>query len=221
MRSGLVRCATRSAGPPAASSRDRLDKCPRVARPFVQNAVDEKGRRASDNSGRFTGNDVAGDTSHDLVTYAVVLEALDVEAKLFAVCTQVVVGECFLPMEEELMHLPEAVLERRRLGCAGGSYGMRMDLSQRKVAKGKANTIGKFSLDALDLMERLPRVGAFVIAVLENQRASLLAADMVNRVFDRRDDRRLVMRRHPSSSPPPLSDRCRAPARGIEGAAVS
>jgi hypothetical protein len=44
---------------------------------------------------------------------------------------------------------------------------------------------------------------------------------MVNRVFDRRDDRRLVVRRHPPRSPAPLSYHCRPPARRIEGTAVS
>jgi hypothetical protein len=56
---------------------------------------------------------------------------------------------------------------------------MRVDLDQRKVAEREADAAARLLLDLLDRAERLPRVGAFVVAVLEDDRAACRAADVV------------------------------------------
>ena len=72
-------------------------------------------------------------------------------------------------MEEQFVHVPEAVLER---GCLGGRCrceGVGMDLREREVPEGKADAMGELSFNPLDRAERLPRVGAFVVAVLHDE----------------------------------------------------
>jgi hypothetical protein len=68
------------------------------------------------------------------------------------------------------MHVPEPVLEGSCLGCGRRGEGMRMDLCEREMAEGEPDTAMSL-LDALDRSKRLPRIRAFVVAVLEDEPA--------------------------------------------------
>jgi hypothetical protein len=43
-------------------------------------------------------------------------------------------------MEQELADVPEAVLERGSLGCACRRKGVRVDLDEREMSEGEADT---------------------------------------------------------------------------------
>jgi hypothetical protein len=45
---------------------------------------------------------------------------------------------------------------------------MGVDLGEREMPEGEANTLAQLVLDTFDLPERSPRVRAFVVAVLED-----------------------------------------------------
>jgi hypothetical protein len=52
-------------------------------------------------------------------------------------------------------------LERGRLGCGSGCECVRVDLGQREMPEGEADTAGQPLLDACDLEKRSPRIRAF------------------------------------------------------------
>ena len=72
-------------------------------------------------------------------------------------------------MKEQLVHVPEPALERGGLGRGSRCEGVRVDLRERKVPEGEADVAAQSLLDAFDLSKRLPRVRAFVVAVLDDQ----------------------------------------------------
>ena len=108
------------------------------------------------------------------------VEARDVEPELGGVPLQVVVGERVLAIKEQLVHGPEPVLECRCLGCGRRGEGVRVDLGEREMPEGEADTPAELSLDAFDLPERAPRVRAFVVAVLEDDTADCRTADVID-----------------------------------------
>ena len=59
-----------------------------------------------------------------------------------------------------------------------------MDLGEREVAEGEADATAQPALDPLDLSIRLPRIGALVVAVLEDETTGRRAADVVDLVLD-------------------------------------
>ena len=69
----------------------------------------------------------------------VLVEACDVELELGGIPPQIVVFECLLAMKEQLVHVPEAVLERGCLGCGCRCEGVRVDLCEREVPEGEAD----------------------------------------------------------------------------------
>jgi hypothetical protein len=87
--------------------------------------------------------------------------------------------------EEQLVHVPEPVLEGGGLGGSGRGQGVRLDPGQREMPEGEPHTVAQFCLDALDRRKRLPRVRALVIAVLDNQATRSRAADVIHRLIDR------------------------------------
>src|SRR3954454_17183762 len=101
------------------------------------------------------------------------------------IAVQVAVGERLLATEEESVHLPEAPLPRRRLGGERGGEGVRMDRGQREVPEGEPDV--ELRLDALDRPERLARIRALMVAVLEDQPRARGAADVIDRLLDRLD----------------------------------
>jgi hypothetical protein len=58
------------------------------------------------------------------------------------------------------------------------------------------DTAAQFLLDAFDRPERLPRIRALVVAVLEDQPPRGRAADVVNRLVDRLQGRLVVLPYH-------------------------
>ena len=122
----------------------------------MQHAVDEQGRRAPHLAAGETALDVAADPREDASARPIGIEPLAVEAKLGSVATKMGILERLLAMEQQLVHVPEAVLECRRLDCGGRREGVRVDLRQRKMPEGEADAPAQSSLEALDRPKRLP-----------------------------------------------------------------
>ena len=116
----------------------------------------------------------------DLLADSVLVEARSIEPQLGRVRAQVVVLEGLLAVVQQVMHLPEPALTRRGLGRGGRRERMRMDRRQRKVPEGEADAAVELPLDTLDLAIGHARVGAFVVAVLENETTGLRAANVVD-----------------------------------------
>ena len=140
---------------------------------------------------------------------SVVVEACGVEPELGGIPLQIVFGECELVMKEQLVHVPEPVLECRCLGCGRHGEGVRVDLGEREMPEGEADTRAELSLDAFDFSERSPRVRAFVVAVLEDDTADCRTADvidfLVKRLAARTSRPKLRNLPPPSSFRPPAS----------------
>lgn len=62
-----------------------------------------------------------------------------------------------------------------------------MDLGQREVPKGEADTVAEAPFDPLDGAEGLSRVRAHVVAVLEDQDSRRRAADVIDGFLERLD----------------------------------
>jgi hypothetical protein len=77
------------------------------------------------------------------------------------------------------MHVPEPALQRGGFSCGRGGKGMRVDADQREVPEGELEVPVQLTFDLLDRVERLPRIRALVVAVLEDQRAAGRAADVI------------------------------------------
>ena len=73
-------------------------------------------------------------------------------------------------MEEQRVHRPEEILSCCGLGKTGGSQRMGVDLGQREVSEHEAHR-SVFRLDLLDVAKRLQRIGALVVAVIEDDGA--------------------------------------------------
>src|SRR5690348_4932451 len=117
----------------------------------MDDAVDEQRRRSVHLVRRDSAVDVALDSREHGGALPVPVEPLDVEAQLACVPPQVVLLERLLPMEEQLVHLPVAILQGGRLGGARRSHRVRVDVSQRKVPEGEANATSEAVLELLDL----------------------------------------------------------------------
>jgi hypothetical protein len=57
---------------------------------------------------------------------------------------------------------------------------MRVDLCEREMPEGEPNTFAELAPDTFDLPERLPRVRAFVVAVLEDDMSGSRTADVID-----------------------------------------
>ena len=146
----------------------------------MHDAVDEQRRCAAHLARCQSALDVPTDPPRDARVGPVLVELLDVEFELGCIAAQVVVFERSLAMKEQIVHLPEAVLER---GCLGGGRRrerVRVDVCQREVPEGEANATVELSFDPFDRAKRLPRVGAFVVAVLDEDTSGRGAADVID-----------------------------------------
>src|SRR5260370_9340716 len=101
----------------------------------------------------------------------VALERRDVEAEPGRISQQVAVLERLLPMEQQLVHVPEPVLQRWGLGRRRGRESVRVDAGQWKMPVREPHVPVKPAFDLLDRVEGPPRVWALVIAVLDDQAA--------------------------------------------------
>jgi len=90
-----------------------------------------------------------------------------------------------LVFEERVVHGPEVPLDAGRLGRFGRGEGMGVDLGEREMPEGEANTLGQLVLDTFDLPERSPRVRAFVVAVLEDDPPTDRTADVIDVLVQR------------------------------------
>ena len=88
--------------------------------------------------------------------------------ELDGIMQEVVGFERRLVMKQQLVHIPELVLECGRLSGDRCGEGVRMDFSHRKVPEGEAETLAHPSLHAFDLPVRFARVRALVVAVLDD-----------------------------------------------------
>src|SRR6185312_810897 len=113
------------------------------------------------------------------------------------------VFERLLPVEQQLVHVPEPALPRSGLGCGRRGEGMRVDAGQRKMAEREPHVPAELLFDSLDRVEGLPRVRALVIAVLDNQVAGGRAADVIDLLIQRRYGQLAVVRRCVASHWPP------------------
>src|SRR4051812_18500624 len=102
----------------------------------MDDTVDEQGRCAADLSRRQATLDVAADAPQHAGALAVAVECGDVELELRGVAPEVVVLKRPLAVVEQVVHLPEPVLERGGLRGCGGGEGVWMDLRQGEVAEG-------------------------------------------------------------------------------------
>ena len=107
-------------------------------------------------SGRQAALDVALDAREHGGPDPVAVESRDIEADLRGIPPQVVVFEGVLAMEEQRVHRPEVVLERRRL--RGRGHSVWVDGGQRGVPEGDADHLRGAPLDPLELAQRHPRV---------------------------------------------------------------
>ena len=106
------------------------------------------------------------------------VEPRGVEVERSGISPQVVTFERLLPVEEQLVHLPEPTL--KRLSRSGRGEGVRVDVGQRKEPKGKAHRLDGPALQELDVALCLSRVGALVVAVLEDEPTWRRTADVVH-----------------------------------------
>ena len=96
-----------------------LQQAGRVVAAAVHHAVDEQRRRSANLARGDPALDVAADPREDRGAGASAVECLDVESELAGVAQQVVVVERLLAVEEQLVHVPEAILQRGGLGGGG------------------------------------------------------------------------------------------------------
>jgi hypothetical protein len=105
-----------------------------------------------------------------------------------------------------------------------------VDVGQRKVPKGEADTPAHSLLDAFDLPEPLPRVRALVIAVLDDETTGRRTAEVIDHVVKRLQGRPTLLRhrvaRHGTFSGCGLVDRiwlgwaCQKPTNSHGGGAA-
>src|SRR5207237_1453960 len=99
-----------------------------------------------------------------------------------------------LPEGRRLGPSPEPALRRGGLGRGRGGGGVRVDAGQREVPEREPHVPAQLAFDLLDRVERLPRIRALVIAVLEDQRAGGRAADVIDCLVQRRQGQLAVAR---------------------------
>ena len=151
----------------------------------MHDAVDEERRCALHLAGGQAAVHVPANARKDVGAGPVAVELCEVQRQLLGVAPQVVVLEHLLASEEQLVHLPEPLLARGRLGCGGCGERVGVDLGQREVPEAEAQAALQSALDTLDVTKRLARVRAFVVAVLDDHAAGRGTANVVDRVVKR------------------------------------
>src|SRR5216683_7956287 len=158
----------------------------RVVAAAVQDAVDEQGGGTQHLARGQAAVDIAADPVGYRGAGPVCVEGRDVQAELGGVPAQVAVFERLLPVEQQLVHVPEPALQRGGLRRGRRGEGVRMDAGQREVPECEPHVPAQLAFDLLDRVERLPRVRALVVAVLEDQRAGGRTAGVIDFLIQRR-----------------------------------
>src|SRR5439155_1004635 len=104
------------------------------------------------------------------------------------------VFERLLPVKQQLVHVPEPALQRRSLSRGRRGQGVRVDGGQREMPECEPHVPAELLLDTLDRVERLPRVRALVVAVLDDQMAGGRAADVIDFLVQWRQGQPAVIR---------------------------
>src|SRR4030095_16079466 len=97
----------------------------------VATAVEEQGWRAEHLAGGQAAVDVAADPVGYRGAGPVAVDGRDVQAELGGVPAQVAVFERLLPVEQQLVHLPEPAVPCGGLSRGRGGEGVRVDAGQR------------------------------------------------------------------------------------------
>src|SRR5262249_35539542 len=160
----------------------------------VRHAVDDRGGGAEHRARGHAAVDVAADPVGYYDAGPVVVEGRDVQAELGGVPAQVAVFERLLPVEQQLVHVPEPALPGGGLGRGRGGEGVRVDAGQREMPEREPHVPAELLFDLLDRVEGLPRVRALVVAVLEDQAAGGRAADGGDVLVQRRPGQLGVIR---------------------------
>src|SRR4051794_30297218 len=155
----------------------------------VHDSVDEERGRAAHLTGRRRAANVPANALEHPFSAAVAVEPRDVEPQLERIAAEVVLLERRLAVEEHVVHPPEPALERGGLRGPGGGEGVRVDLGEREVPEGEADALAQLGLDAFDCAEGRARVRALVVAVLDDDRRRGGAADVIDHLVQRLDDR--------------------------------
>jgi hypothetical protein len=97
-------------------------------------------------------------------------------------------------LEQQLVYVPEPALPGSGLGRAGRGEGVRMDAGQGKVPEREPHVPTELPFDLLDRVERLPRVRALVIPVLDDQAAGGRTPDVIDFLIQRRQGQLAIVR---------------------------
>src|SRR5882724_2005105 len=94
-------------------------------------------------------------------------QAAGIETECQGVSGQVLILECVLIFEQEVVHLPKASLRPGGFGGLRRTFGMRMHVGHREVAKGEAQVIAQSPPDFFDNRVNFTADGAFEVTVLK------------------------------------------------------
>src|SRR6266436_9447064 len=122
----------------------------------MYHAVDEQGGGAEHLARGQAAVDVAADPVGYRGAGPVAVEGRDVQAELGGVPAQVAVFERLLPVEEQLVHVPEPALPGGGLRRGRRGEGVRVDAGQREMPEREPHVPAKLLFYLLDRMERLP-----------------------------------------------------------------
>ena len=132
--------------------------------------------------------DVLRDARRSFVRAQVLAEPVDVEAELLRVAEQIGDAQRVLAVEQQIVHLPEPSLLRRRLDRLGRLLRPRMDVVQREVPP----HVRDLAVPREQLAERtlgLAAVRALEVAVLDHRHGCVdRPADVVAIRVDRRTE---------------------------------
>src|ERR1700730_11443540 len=194
MRLVIHKLPRTAAGDRSRLSGERLQQGGRVVAAEVDDAVDEQGRCTLHLTGGHSALDIPSNAPQDLGAGSVAVESGDIELELPRVVLQIVVLEGGLMTVEQIVHFPEPVLDGSCLGRGRCRESVGVDLCERKVPEGEADLPVRALFDAFDFSKRLPGIGAFVIAVLDNETAFWPAADVIDLLVNRFQGPRTILR---------------------------
>ena len=115
----------------------------------MQPPVDEQGRGAASAAGQSTVGVGLDPLAHRLAIQ-VGQQLAPIQPELVGIAQEVGVLQGLLTVEQQLVHGPEAALERGRLDKVGGGQGMRMDAGKGQLAEHEPQLASELLLQPLD-----------------------------------------------------------------------